>query len=224
MTTELTLFCLAIDSQNVPIGNVLKLEIQSDDDASDLKEAIKAKMAPRLDNLAANELILWELLKPVRVPSPVKIMIAAIEFPDSESKVAFDENGTVQVLHPAVELSDYWENPPKRGHLHIVVQVPLATPSILPEYPILEGLPGNSHEPLPFADQITFSVPSEECFLRLYLHDISPNEVKYVSKMGTPSYIHNFQKSLNHQHVISPNVTGLSMLREYLGNSFDTYF
>ncbi|KAI0294686.1 hypothetical protein B0F90DRAFT_1821065 [Multifurca ochricompacta] len=139
-------------------------------------------MTPRLDNLAANELILWKLSNLVRVPSPVKTTIGAIEFPDSESEVAFDGNGTVQVLHPAMELSEYWESPPKRGHLHIVVQVPFRAPSNLPEYPILEDLPENSLEPLPFADQITFSVPSEERFLRLSLHDIRPNEVEDATK------------------------------------------
>ncbi|KAI0299080.1 hypothetical protein B0F90DRAFT_630253 [Multifurca ochricompacta] len=63
MATILTLFCLAIDNQKEVIGNIFNVKIQSDDYASDLKDAIKAKMANQLSHVDADQLIIWKLLK-----------------------------------------------------------------------------------------------------------------------------------------------------------------
>ncbi|KAI0306217.1 hypothetical protein B0F90DRAFT_1697207 [Multifurca ochricompacta] len=124
MTTALTLFCLAVDIKKAPIGDIFKVIVQSDDDAIDLKDAIKLKKAPRLDNLPADELFLWKLLKPVRGASAVKTAIEAMVFPDFKPGDAFVENDTVQLLDSLTNLSEYWQNLPKRNHLHVVVQVP----------------------------------------------------------------------------------------------------
>ncbi|KAI0299680.1 hypothetical protein B0F90DRAFT_602346 [Multifurca ochricompacta] len=127
MATKLTLFCLAIDNQKGVIGNVFKVKVQSDDDASDLRDVIKAEKAPRLDYLAANRLIVWKLLKPLHIrgmedKNSLDATIKGIELPDPESNQALHGNGTVQLLCQIEELSKYWEVSPKKGHLHIVVQ------------------------------------------------------------------------------------------------------
>ncbi|KAI0294309.1 hypothetical protein B0F90DRAFT_1821336 [Multifurca ochricompacta] len=131
MATALTLFCLAIDNHKVPIGNIFKLETQSDDDTSDLRELIKANMAPRLDHLVAGELIVWKLLKLLHIESIEEEIgafngtIQGIKSPSPKIQEVFRGTDTIQALSSASQLSRYWENSPDRGHLHLIVQSPL---------------------------------------------------------------------------------------------------
>ncbi|KAI0295587.1 hypothetical protein B0F90DRAFT_1143902 [Multifurca ochricompacta] len=130
MAAALTLFCLAIDNQKAFIGDVFDVEIQANSLVSRLKDAIKVKMTPRLDNLAANELILWKLSTPLSIDpetstiSTVKKTIRDIDLPSAEDDKAGLGNGTVQALYPTKRLSNYWNNIPNEDHLHLVIQVP----------------------------------------------------------------------------------------------------
>ncbi|KAI0301218.1 hypothetical protein B0F90DRAFT_1720433 [Multifurca ochricompacta] len=228
MTTALTLFCLAVDIKKTPIGDIFKVIVQSDDDAIDLKDAIKLKMAPRLDKLAANELILWKLLKPLHIRSledqgSFDATIQSIKLPNPKSKQALDGNGAVQLLRPAEELSRYWEKLPKRGHLHTVVQVPCKSQLLLDcrtyltiiqlsHHPICQVLSGKSRGPPPFADEITFTIPAAKRIHSLHNSDISKDEVEVAT--DTPSFVDDFRTSLNRQRVISPNVSAITISRD----------
>ncbi|KAI0301199.1 hypothetical protein B0F90DRAFT_358789 [Multifurca ochricompacta] len=145
-----------------------------------------------------------------------------MKFPDFKPGDELVGNDTVQLLDSLTNLYEYWQNLPKRNHLHVVVQVPTVAPSNLPEYPILEALSGKSRGPPPFADEITFTIPAAKRIHSLHNSDISKDEVEVAT--DTPSFVDDFRTSLNRQRVISPNATGSSMLRGYLGDSFDTYF
>ncbi|KAI0294614.1 hypothetical protein B0F90DRAFT_1278235 [Multifurca ochricompacta] len=130
MATALTLFCLAIDNQKDPLGDIFEVEIQANSFVTRLKEAIKAKKAPELDHLAADRLTLWKLSTPLCIDpetstiSTVKNTIRKIALPSADAKEAGLGNGTVQVLYPNKRLSTYWNNIPNEDYLHIVVQVP----------------------------------------------------------------------------------------------------
>ncbi|KAI0294054.1 hypothetical protein B0F90DRAFT_1342542 [Multifurca ochricompacta] len=223
MATALTLFCLAIDNQKDFIGDVFDVEIQANSLVSRLKDAIKVKMAHQLGHVDANQLTLWKLSTPLCIDpetstiSTVKNTIRKTVLPSADAKEAGLGNGTVQVLYPTKRLSNYWNNIPNEDHLHLVIQVPFNSPENL-----LEDLPGDSPKP-PYADLITFTVPSAQRFLSLKRIDFYTREVE-VATGQPPSYIHDFLGSLNRQRVISPNATGSSMLREHLGDFFDTYF
>ncbi|KAI0291053.1 hypothetical protein B0F90DRAFT_1920812 [Multifurca ochricompacta] len=109
-----------------------------------------------------------------------------------------------------------------RSSPHTGKTVPFVVPSNLPENAILEKLPRDSPK-LPYADEITFTVPSAKGFLSLTRSDISTDDVDLATE-EPPSYLHDFLESLNDQRVISPNATGSPMLREHLQDSFDTHF
>ena len=122
----LTLFCLAIDNDRNRIGDIFSLIMPSRTLVSELKKEIKAEMAPRLDYLAANELILWKLTNSLpsdrNARTELYRKIKEIKFSDHESDEAL--KGDVQLLDSVETLSDYWSKPPERRHLHIIVQAP----------------------------------------------------------------------------------------------------
>ncbi|KAI0299671.1 hypothetical protein B0F90DRAFT_601993 [Multifurca ochricompacta] len=97
MAPMLTLFCLVIDNQKVPIGNILMLQIQSDSNTPNLRKLIKAEMANQLSHLAANQLIVWKLLKPRHIRSmedegSFYATVQGIELPDPKSDQALHGN------------------------------------------------------------------------------------------------------------------------------------
>ncbi|KAI0294602.1 hypothetical protein B0F90DRAFT_1821170 [Multifurca ochricompacta] len=117
MAPMLTLFCLVIDNQKVPIGNAFKIQIRSDRDTSDLRKVIKNEMAPRLNHLAASELNILKLSTDPPINTASKNIFDEIKAIDFSST-------NVQDLPSAEELFQHWENSPDRRHLHIIVQVP----------------------------------------------------------------------------------------------------
>ena len=121
-----TLLCLVIDNDKNYLGDVLPLTIPSHTLVGELKDEIKAKMTPRLDYLAANELILWKLTNSLpsdrNARTELYRKIKEIKFSDHESDEAL--KGDVQLLDSVETLSDYWSKPPERRHLHIIVQAP----------------------------------------------------------------------------------------------------
>ncbi|KAI0297780.1 hypothetical protein B0F90DRAFT_868504 [Multifurca ochricompacta] len=121
MATTLTLFCLAIDNQKDPIGNIFDVEIQLNDFVSKFGDAIKTKMANQLRHVDANQLIIWKLLKlqPTNVPSST--ISAAIEYPSAQNNGV----GNVELLYPTTRLSKHWDHSPDDDYLHLIVQVPL---------------------------------------------------------------------------------------------------
>ncbi|KAI0290640.1 hypothetical protein B0F90DRAFT_1784429 [Multifurca ochricompacta] len=121
MATTLTLFCLAIDNQKDPIGNVFKVEVQSGGHVSDINDAIKVKKAPELDHLAADRLIVWTLSTLQRTNLPSSTISAAIEFPSDQN----NRVGNVELLYPTTRLSRHWDHSPDDDYLHLIVQVPL---------------------------------------------------------------------------------------------------
>ncbi|PVF94056.1 hypothetical protein CPB86DRAFT_876678 [Serendipita vermifera] len=130
----LMLPCLLVDDDNNRIGTVFSVYILSNALVDNLKDAIKAKMAPELDYLAVARLTLWKLETPMPTgrTSAEKTefgqRIKWIEFPDPESDEALQGDGTVQFLDPLEELSAYWpdsDNIPVKRHLYLIGQVPL---------------------------------------------------------------------------------------------------
>ncbi|KAI0294671.1 hypothetical protein B0F90DRAFT_1821054 [Multifurca ochricompacta] len=77
---------------------------------------VKTHQDHQLGHVNADKSIVWKLSTPLCIDlasSMISAAIRAIDFPSV----------TIQVLHPAEELSQYWENSPNKGYLHVIVQV-----------------------------------------------------------------------------------------------------
>jgi hypothetical protein len=61
MATTSIVWCLVINHENKPLGNVFSVRIPSTDSVADLKKAIKKKTEPVLNHFAANELCVWKV-------------------------------------------------------------------------------------------------------------------------------------------------------------------
>lgn len=124
-----TFFCLCLDNDGEQIGNFFSIQADIDELVDELKKSIKARMAPKLDYLAANELYLWKAA--IRLPTDgtraeigsFNQSIKDIKFPHLESDDPVEENGAIQLL-PHKTLSDYWGKPPEPQYLHILAKVP----------------------------------------------------------------------------------------------------
>ncbi|KAI8594854.1 hypothetical protein EDD21DRAFT_65187, partial [Dissophora ornata] len=103
---HLNFFCLVNgESTSFPV------EIDSTKTIGDLKDAIKAKKAPRLDDVAADELILWR----VSIPLVPKKDRKNISLSDVLSKEELDETD---------DLSHVFKVMPPKKTIHIIVQRP----------------------------------------------------------------------------------------------------
>jgi len=90
---------------------------------SRLKDAIKAKKAPELDNLAANRLTIWKVVRQVAQGAEINQTVEKINFPDPESDDAFDEDGDIQLCVSSETLSNYGLHLPEPKRLHVIVKV-----------------------------------------------------------------------------------------------------
>ncbi|KAH9004561.1 hypothetical protein EDB86DRAFT_1960635 [Lactarius hatsudake] len=109
---RLELNCLVFGEDN---KSVFTLKIPGTENVSILKEAIKDKMRPAFDHIAANTLTLWQ----VSIPndSNLKLKLSELDLSDEKS------------LSPTDVLSSVFLQPPLREQVHIIVRPPPARES-----------------------------------------------------------------------------------------------
>ncbi|KAG0195067.1 hypothetical protein BGX28_002366, partial [Mortierella sp. GBA30] len=107
MTDNLvTLFCL-VDGESTPFP----VEIESTKTIGQLKDAIKAKKAPRFDDVAADELTLWRVTLPlVPLKDRKPIILSKVE--------------SATELDPGNDISDEFEEKLPKKTIHLIVQRP----------------------------------------------------------------------------------------------------
>ncbi|KAF9952558.1 hypothetical protein BGZ70_000572 [Mortierella alpina] len=110
MTDTLTLFCL-VDGETTL--KAFPVDISSTGTVGHLKKLIKAEKAPRFDDVAADELTLWQ----VSIPS-------SDDDDDEEVPVALDKLNEKKKLSPAKLLSRLFVHSPPDETVHIFIQRP----------------------------------------------------------------------------------------------------
>ncbi|KAG0369009.1 hypothetical protein BGZ54_000640, partial [Gamsiella multidivaricata] len=108
MPEHLKLFCLVSGDS---VSRVFPVKVPSDDTVSDLKELIKAKKAPELDDIAADNLTLWHVSIPLTDG-------------DDEHPVILDTLNDKKKLRPATDLSEVFSEEIPRKTVNILVQRP----------------------------------------------------------------------------------------------------
>src|SRR5947199_8590540 len=100
MSSTLTLLCQAVDDEKNLLGAVFLLEAHSTALVDQLKDVIKARIAPTLDHLAANQLTLWKLSMPLQITDDDAAFdeLLAAFFRDPES--------VARQLNPAFDVGD----------------------------------------------------------------------------------------------------------------------
>jgi len=107
MNKTMLIYCL-VDGETP--SRAFPIRIDSTDSIGDLKELIKVKKTPRFDDIAADELTLWQVSVPVTDDEDeVPIFLGPLK----EKKKAF----------PTKLLSNFFDDPPK-DVIHIMVQKP----------------------------------------------------------------------------------------------------
>lgn len=118
----LALYCLVVDDHReiACVNDIFPLFIEKNKSVGELKENIKVKEAPRLDHLAAHELIVWKLLSSLSVDDEnvFKMELKALRFDrqNSDPKIEF--------LRPMDSLLRSFPDQPLHNHLHLIVQLP----------------------------------------------------------------------------------------------------
>ncbi|KAG0250491.1 hypothetical protein BG011_008312 [Mortierella polycephala] len=102
----MTFFCL-VNGESA--SKAFSVEISSTDTIDDLKDAIKVKKTPKLDDIAADELTLWSVSIPI---------IDA----DKHKTISLDvlNSKTKEELLPSDELSEVLDNNPPKKTIHII--------------------------------------------------------------------------------------------------------
>ncbi|ORX95393.1 hypothetical protein K493DRAFT_372239 [Basidiobolus meristosporus CBS 931.73] len=104
---RLKLFCV-VDGETT--ANIFSVTVSTTSNVSELKQLIRAAKAPRLDNVSADELILWRVLIPVG-PS------------DKHKPIFLNEFESATELQPIDEISEVFEDQPPKKAIHIIIQL-----------------------------------------------------------------------------------------------------
>jgi hypothetical protein len=103
-----TLFCIA---DGEATSNAFPVDIEPSKTVTYLKELIKAKKAPRFDDIAADELSLWGVKHPVIAANKhIPVLLRAIDAPTE--------------LDPTDDIADVFSEAPPKKTIHIIVQRP----------------------------------------------------------------------------------------------------
>ena len=118
---SIKLFCL-LKGNTPAVKHAFEVVIEADKSVSALKEVIKAKKAPRFDDIPADELKLWK-----------------VEIPDDRDSELADPALNDELLATR-DVEDYWtEKPPKR-HIHVIVEPPVQIASSSREQELLNRI------------------------------------------------------------------------------------
>ncbi|KXS14987.1 hypothetical protein M427DRAFT_57132, partial [Gonapodya prolifera JEL478] len=101
--STIILACLLL-GENVPF----EVSVAPSSSVDSLKEAIKAKLTPKLSEIAANDLELWK----VDVPYAARASITEDTLKEADA------------MGPLDEISEYFQLPPPKKHIHVVVRRP----------------------------------------------------------------------------------------------------
>ncbi|KAG0222430.1 hypothetical protein BGW42_006607 [Actinomortierella wolfii] len=139
---QLTLFCL-VDGEAT--SNAFPVDIESNKTFAHLKELIKAKKAPRFDNIAADELTLWS----VSIPASDDDDNARILLDDVSKK-------DKKKLSPLTSLSKVFTTELPEETIHIIVRRPSLplSDALNPEIAVLRKQPSELEE---FKAEVTSS-------------------------------------------------------------------
>jgi hypothetical protein len=110
----LKLFCIIYPSVN-SVKNPFSVLLANNETVIDLKNAIKLKASPSLNNYTASELTLYNVSIPDDDSSSLAEKLAILQL----------EEGS-KLNHATWDLSKFIKEEPLEEHIHIVVQVPSA--------------------------------------------------------------------------------------------------
>ena len=116
---SITLVCLV--KGNLP-ANAFAVDINSGKLVSHLKGVIKAKKAPRFDDIPADELKLWK-----------------VEIPDDRDSELASPALDVELLATR-DVGDYWTKKLPKRHIHVIVEPPVQIASSSREQELLDQL------------------------------------------------------------------------------------
>ncbi|KAG0334544.1 hypothetical protein BG004_000363, partial [Podila humilis] len=114
----LTLFCV-VDGE----ATLFSVKVASTDSVHDLKKAVKAAKAPRFDDVAADELILWHIS--IRIPPPKE-----------RGPFVLNEAESPTELDPSDDISEVFPEIPFKKTIHVIVQRPPPDHAQSPTHPI----------------------------------------------------------------------------------------
>ncbi|KAF9900519.1 hypothetical protein EC991_007210 [Linnemannia zychae] len=118
VNNPLTLFCL-VDGEST--SNAFSVEIDSTKTVDGLMKLIKAEKAPRFDDVAADELALWNVF--------------ISDDDNNELPILLDTVSEKKKLKPIDNISCIFPEAPRKKAIHIIVQHPLVTtPPQVPSY------------------------------------------------------------------------------------------
>src|SRR3954470_17945637 len=118
---SITLLCLV---KGNTLANALAVDIDSEKLVSHLKDAIKAKKAPELDNFPADRLKLWK----VEIGDDRDDLLSNLSLQDQDELLATREIG------------DYWTEKPAKRHIHVLVEPPASTATSSREQELLDRI------------------------------------------------------------------------------------
>ncbi|KAF9084747.1 hypothetical protein BGX27_003718 [Mortierella sp. AM989] len=105
---KIKLFCI-LDGDS----SAFEVKLDADDSIAALKEAIKEKKKPRLDDIAADELTLWHVS-------------ISIDDDDEEKPIALEDQINAKKLRATSDISEVFGTAPAKKTIHVIVQRPLA--------------------------------------------------------------------------------------------------
>ena len=104
---SIKIFCL--EKGKAPaVQHAFEVQIGRDESISALKKLIKAEKAPHFDYFPADNLRLWQ----VEIPVDRNVLIQGQPLQDDDQLKATDY------------IDEYWTDPPKRRHIHVIVKLP----------------------------------------------------------------------------------------------------
>ena len=107
-TNTITIICLVNGESS---GHAFALDIGKDKHISHLKKQIKKEKAPKFDNLAADELVLWKVDIPT---SDLDTMPEDLVLENNKEK-------GVQALHPVNKIGNIFSGVPEES-IHVIVE------------------------------------------------------------------------------------------------------
>ncbi|KAG0374252.1 hypothetical protein BGX24_010637 [Mortierella sp. AD032] len=110
--SRINLFCVADEET---LSNAFPVEIESSKTTGDLRDLIKAKKAPRFDDVDANRFTLWQVLVPINGNDNNNLSVLLVKVPDKDRKK----------LGPATRLSKVFPEDLPDETVHLIVQPPL---------------------------------------------------------------------------------------------------
>ncbi|KAK3836317.1 MAG: hypothetical protein J3R72DRAFT_203497 [Linnemannia gamsii] len=109
--SRINLFCVADEET---LSNAFPVENESSKTTGDLKDLIKAKEAPRLDDVDANKFTLWQVSVPINGNDNNNLSVLLVNVPDKDRKK----------LGPATRLSKVFPEDLPDETVHLIVQRP----------------------------------------------------------------------------------------------------